>query len=55
MKYKLQKEIENALQESATLVGTYAINGSDAERELASKYFNAIKRINDVCVNRNRY
>lgn len=55
MKYPLQKELEKDLQESVTLLGNVQIAGTDAEREIASKYYNAIKRINEICANRNRY
>ena len=55
MKYPLQKELEKDLQESVKLLGNVQIHGTDAEKEIASKYYNAINRINDICVNRKRY
>ena len=55
MKYPLQKELEKDLHESVTLLGNAQTNGSDAEKETALKYYTAIKRIMDICVNRNRY
>lgn len=56
MKYPLQKELEKDLKESAELLAdTHVCLSSDKEKELATKYYNAIKRINDICVNRNRF
>lgn len=55
MKYPLQVELEKDLQESIKLLGNVQISGTGAEKEIASKYYNAIQRINDICVNRKRY
>lgn len=55
MKYPLQKELEQALQESCKLVQSTMDSGNPVAQEIATKYFKAITRINDICVNRNRY
>ena len=55
MKYPLQIELEKDLDESVKLFGDVQIHGTDAERNIASKYYHAIKRISDICVNRKRY
>lgn len=55
MKYPLQKELEKDLSEAYKLLSNVQINGDSASREIAQKYLDAINRINDICVNRNRY
>lgn len=59
MKYPLQKELEQDLLESTEILGasyTRSVFVSLTEyREIATKYHNAIKRINEICVNRKRY
>lgn len=59
MKYPLQKELEKDLVESTELLAnTYTkqeFPSLTELRDLATKYHNAIKRINDICVNRNRF
>lgn len=58
IKYPLQVEIEKSLQESISLLGQ-AHNCSNPTNsdlvKVANAYYNAIKRINDICVNRNRF
>lgn len=55
IKSPLQKELERDLQESLNLIQD-AITMNDNEMlQIAQDYYNAIKRINDICVNRNRY
>lgn len=55
MKYPLQKELEKDLQESIEQLDD-AMKSSDGKRiGIARCYYNAIKRINDICVNRNRF
>lgn len=55
MKYPLQKEIEQDFQESVKLLGNVQTYGTSIEKEIARKYYDAINRINDICVNRKRY
>lgn len=55
MKYPLQTEIEKDFQEAVKLFASTQINGSALEKEIAQRYYNAIERINDICVNRKRY
>ena len=56
MKYPLQKELEKDLQESVKLLGeTHVVAHTERERMIAQKYYDAIQRINDICVNRNRF
>ena len=55
MKYPLQKELEKDLQESCKLVQSTMASGDANAQEIATKYFNAITRINQICVDRNRY
>ena len=55
MKYPLQIELEHDMQESFNEVSEAYKSGDAKLRHLASKYYNAIKRINDICVNRKRY
>lgn len=55
MKYPLQKELEQDLQESCKLVQQAMASGDAKQQEIATKYFNAITRINQVCVDRKRY
>lgn len=57
--YPLQDEIQKDLLESSeTLGATYTRSNFVSlleYRELAQNYYNAIKRINEICVNRKRY
>ena len=55
MKYPLQKELEKDLQESARMVQRAMKSGNQEELEIATLYFNAITRINQICVDRKRY
>lgn len=61
MKYPLQKEIEQDMKDAFDLFNKASMDYNSLEllnkltKEIASKYYNAIKRINDICVNRNRY
>lgn len=55
MKYPLQKELEKDLQESIEQLEE-SLKSKDGRRiGIARRYYNAIKRINDICVNRNRF
>ena len=55
MKYPLQKELEKDLQESIEQLEE-SLKSKDGRRiGIARCYYNAIKRINDICVNRNRF
>ena len=51
--YPLQEEIQKALIESASINAKFPseIDG----KEVAEKYFKAITRINQICVDRKRY
>lgn len=55
MKYPLQKELEKDLQESARMVQRAMKSGNQEELDIANNYFNAITRINQLCVDRKRY
>lgn len=55
IKYPLQIEIEKDLQESVKILGDVLTSNDATLIEVANKYYNAIKRINDICVNRNRF
>ena len=59
MKYPLQKELEQDLLESTETLGASYTRTEFVTlteyRDLATKYHNAIKRINDICVNRKRF
>lgn len=55
MKYPLQKELEKDMQEAFKLLGDAMKSEDPASLDIANKYYNAIKRINDICVNRNRF
>lgn len=54
MVYPLQKEIQNALIDASKLK-VKASNGEVSAEQVADEYFKAIVRINDICVNRNRF
>ena len=55
MKYPLQKELEHDLQESIEQLDD-AMKSQDGKRITTARcYYNAIKRINDICVNRKRF
>ena len=53
MKYPLQKEVEHDLKQSTDLV--VATMNDPKAHEVALNYYNAIKRIESICENRNRY
>ncbi|MBO7693050.1 MAG: hypothetical protein J6T10_10510 [Methanobrevibacter sp.] len=53
--YPLQEEINKDFQESAKLVQACMVGNNPLAQEIADKYFNAITRINDICVNRKRF
>lgn len=55
MKYPLQIEIEKDFNECVKLLGATQNGDNPLANEIAQKYFNAINRINDLCVNRKRY
>ena len=55
MKYPLQIELEKDFQESVKLVQSTMASGNSELQEIANKYFNAITRINQICVDRKRY
>lgn len=55
MKYPLQKELENDFNECVKLLNETQNVDYKLAHEIAQKYFNAINRINDICVNRKRY
>ena len=55
MKYPLQVELEKDLQESIEQLDE-SLKSNDGRRiGIARCYYNAIKRITDICVNRKRY
>lgn len=53
--FPLQEELNNDFQESAKLVQASMVGNNPLAQEIANKYFNAITRINDICVNRKRF
>lgn len=55
MKYPLQKELEKDLNESCKLIQKGMASGNAQVQEIATLYFNAITRINQICVDRKRY
>ena len=55
MKYPLQIEIEKDFNECVKLLGATQNGDNPLANEIAQKYFNAINRINYLCVNRKRY
>lgn len=58
IKYPLQIEIDKDLEESISLL-EQAHNCNDPTHfdlvKVARSYYNAIKRINEICKNRNRF
>lgn len=55
MKYPLQIELEKDLQEAIEQLDE-SLKHKDGRRiGIARCYYNAIKRITDICVDRNRY
>ena len=55
MKYPLQIELEKDFNECVKLLSATQNGDNPLANEIAQKYFNAINRINDLCVNRKRY
>ena len=61
MKYPLQIELENDMKESFMLFQKASFDYNDVKllnqltKDLARSYYNAIQRINDICVNRKRF
>lgn len=57
MKYPLQKELEKDLNDALNRYTEVITNPKSTTQELniALAYLNAIKRINDICVNRKRF
>ena len=59
MKYPLQIELEKDLQESVKLLKeSFTYHEDDPitlAQNIAQKYADAINRINEICVNRNRF
>ena len=55
MKYPLQKEIEKDLTESVDLLDQAQKSGDALAQSIAKKHFDAIRRINQICADRNRY
>ena len=53
--YPLQEEIQKDWQESVKLVQSTMNGDNPLASEIATKYYNAITRINDLCVNRKRF
>lgn len=53
--YPLQDEIQKDLIESAKFVFDEKINTDPITRYIAERYYRAITRINDICVNRKRF
>ena len=53
--YPLQEEIQKDLQESCKLLQQTMASGNAIAEEIATKYFNAITHINQICVDRKRY
>ena len=55
MKYPLQKELEKDLTESVDLLDQTQKQGDAMAQGIAKRYFDAIKRINQICADRKRY
>ena len=57
MKYPLQKELEKDLNDALNRYTEVITNPKSTTQELniALAYLNAIKRINNICVNRKRF
>ena len=55
MKYPLQKELEKDFNECVKLLKDTQHTDYKLAHEIAQKYFDAIGRINEICVNRNRF
>lgn len=55
MKYPLQIELEKDFNECVKLLSATQNGSYPLAREIAQKYFNAINRINEICINRKRY
>ena len=53
--YPLQQAINDALIESASILANIPFDDGSGLSEVANKYFKAITRINDICVDRKRY
>ena len=55
MKYPLQKELEKDITESFNAVADAFKDGNSTAISIANKFYDAIKRINQICVDRKRY
>lgn len=58
MKYPLQIEIDKDLDQSINLLAQAHNTTNPTQEDLvkvATYYYNAIKRINEICKNRNRF
>ena len=55
MKYPLQKELEQDFNECVKLLSATQSGNDPLANEIATKYFKAITRINQICVDRKRY
>ena len=55
MKYPLQKELEKDFNECVKLLSATQNGNDPLANEIATKYLNAINRINEICINRKRY
>lgn len=53
MKYPLQKELEKDLNQAMNYV--VATIDDPKAHEVATNFYNAIHRINEICVNRKRF
>ena len=53
--YPLQEEIQKALIESASIIAKIPFDDGNGAKEIADKYYKAITRINQLCVDRKRY
>ena len=55
MKYPLQIELEKDFSECVKLLGATQNGDNPLAHEIATKFFKAITRINQICVDRKRY
>ena len=53
--YPLQEEIQKDLIESSKLVLDEKTDTNESAKSVAEKYYRAMTRINDICVNRKRF
>ena len=55
VKCKLQKELESDINETVDMLDKSQKSGDALAQDIARKYFDAIKRINQICADRKRY